>query len=252
MSRAEAAGYRLYSDLAAWWPLISPPEDYAEEAAFAASVLTSAAGDVNEVLELGSGGGHNALHLKRRFAMTLVDRSDEMLGVSRRLNPECEHLRGDMRTLRLGRFYDAVFVHDAVEYLTSEAELRQGMATAYAHCRPGGAALFVPDHTAETFEPGTEHGGVDAPDGRGARYLAWTWDPDPGDSWVLTAYAFLLRRADGTVRAVDETHRTGLHSRGTWLRLLDETGFEAYTVTERTTEDRPPRDLFVGRRPAPA
>ena len=31
--------HRLYRDLASWWPLISPPEEYAEEAAFAASLL---------------------------------------------------------------------------------------------------------------------------------------------------------------------------------------------------------------------
>ena len=80
--------HRFYGDLAAWWPLISPAEEYAEEAVFAATVLGSASILVREVLELGSGGGHNAVHLKKRFAMTLVDLSGEMLDVSRRLNPE--------------------------------------------------------------------------------------------------------------------------------------------------------------------
>src|SRR5262245_2014986 len=51
---------RMYTDLARWWPLISPPEDYAEEAAEAARHLRAAAIPVREVLELGSGGGHNA------------------------------------------------------------------------------------------------------------------------------------------------------------------------------------------------
>ena len=91
--------YRFYGDLAEWWPLISPPEEYLEEAAFAASVLRRAELPVREVLELGSGGGHNAVHLKQSFAMTLVDLSDEMLEVSRRLNPECDHYQGDMRTI---------------------------------------------------------------------------------------------------------------------------------------------------------
>ena len=100
---------------------------------------------VREVLELGSGGGHVALHLKQRFAMTLVDLSEDMLAVSRRLNPECEHLQGDMRTVRLGRTFDAVFVHDAVDYMTTEADLRRAIETAFAHCRPGGIAVFVPD-----------------------------------------------------------------------------------------------------------
>ena len=240
--------HRFYGDLAAWWPLISPAEEYAEEAAFAASVLESASIPVREVLELGSGGGHNAVHLKKRFAMTLVDLSGEMLDVSRRLNPECEHHRGDMRTIRLGRSFDAVFVHDAVDYMTDEADLGRAMETAFAHCRPGGIAVFVPDRTAETFEPGTDHGGSDGADGRAVRYLDWVWDPDPGDTWVLTEYAFLLRDPDGSVRVVHETHRTGLFGRETWLRLLAEAGFEPDAVIEETTEDRAPRVVFVGRR----
>jgi trans-aconitate methyltransferase len=241
-------GYRFYGDLAAWWPLVSPPEEYTEEAAQAAAVLGSASIPVRDVLELGSGGGHNAFHLKSRFAMTLVDAADEMLEVSRRLNPECEHLQGDMRTLRLGREFDAVFVHDAVDYMTTEADLGRAIETAFAHCRPGGVAVFIPDSTVETFAPGSDHGGTDADDGRGVRYLEWTWDPDPSDTWTLTEYAFLLRDADGTVRVVHETHRTGLFGRDAWLRLLAEAGFDPTTVTEETTEARTPRELFVGHR----
>jgi trans-aconitate methyltransferase len=241
---------RLYSDLAVWWPLISPPEDYAEEAAFCAAVLASADVPVREVLELGSGGGHNAFHLKAHFAMTLVDLSADMLEVSRRLNPDVEHIQGDMRTVRLGRDFDAVFIHDAVDYMTSEAELRQAMETAFVHCRPGGLAVFVPDHTAETFQPITHHGGQDGADGRGARYLEWMWDPDPNDSWGIAEYAFLLRDADQSVQVVHDTHRWGVFGRNVWLRLLDEVGFTAETVIEQTTEDRTPRELFVGRRNA--
>jgi trans-aconitate methyltransferase len=166
-----APRHRFYSDLAEWWPLISPPEEYEEEAAFVASMLRMADPPTRTVLELGSGGGSNAFYLKRDFEMTLVDLSDGMLAVSRQLNPECEHLLGDMRTLRLGRTFDAVFVHDAIDYMTTEAELRQAVTTAYEHCRAGGAAVLVPDNIAENFLPETEHGGHDAPDGRGARYL---------------------------------------------------------------------------------
>jgi len=240
--------HRFYGELASWWPLISPASDYAEEAAQAATVLAEAAIGVRDVLELGSGGGHNAFHLKASFAMTLIDRSEDMLAVSRRLNPECDHHQGDMRTLRLGRAFDAVFVHDAVDYMTNEADLRRAVETAFAHCRPGGLALFVPDHTAETFAPDSDHGGSDDPDGRGVRYLEWTWDPDPADSWIQTEYAFLLRDADGAMRTVHETHRTGLFSRDVWLRVLTDAGFEASAVTETTTEDRTPRELFIGHR----
>ena len=203
---------------------------------------------MREVLELGSGGGHNALYLTARFAMTLVDLSDGMLEASRRLNPGCEHLRGDMRTVRLGRAFDAVFVHDAVDYMMDEDDLRRAIATAFVHCRPGGLALFVPDDTAESFRPGADHGGTDGADGRGVRYLAWGWDPDPRDSWTQTDYAFLLRGVDGHLQAVHETHRTGLFARAVWVRLLADAGFQASTLTEETDDVRAPRELFVGRR----
>ncbi len=243
--------YRFYGELAEWWPLVSPPGEYAEEAAFAAGLLASAAIPVGEVLELGSGGGHNALHLKRRFTMTLVDLSGAMLEVSRRLNPECDHVQGDMRTIRLGREFDAVFVHDAVDYMTDEADLSRAMATAFAHCRPGGVAVFVPDHVADDFVAGSGFGGEDGADGRGVRFLDWTWDPDPSDSLIRTDYAFVLRDAGGGVRVVHESHITGLFARERWLSLLDDAGFAPEPVVEVTSDDRPPRTLFVGRR-APA
>jgi trans-aconitate methyltransferase len=86
--------------------------------------------------------------------MTLVDRSAAMLAVSRRLNPECQHVEGDMRSVRLvGHRFDGVFIHDALMYMTTEHDLVQAMETCFSHCRPGGASLFVPDYVRETFLP---------------------------------------------------------------------------------------------------
>jgi SAM-dependent methyltransferase len=248
--------YRLYRDLAGWWPLISPPREYADEARYLAAVLGSAAVPVREVLDLGSGGGHNAVHLKGGLALTLIDLSEEMLSVSRRLNPECAHLQGDMRTVRLGRMFDAVLVHDAVDYVTCEADLRQVIGTAFAHCRPGGVAVFVPDYTAETFEPASGGGGGSDETGRQASFRERTWDPDPDDDWVQSDYEFVLRTADGGVQVVQEAHRLGSFSRDAWLRLLADAGFDPEwrsgpgTPAEQDSGGRMPRNLFIGRRAA--
>jgi trans-aconitate methyltransferase len=180
--------------------------------------------------------------------MTLLDLSDDMLAVSRELNPECEHLQGDMRTARLGRAFDAVFVHDAIDYMTNEADLRQAVGTAYEHCRIGGIAVLVPDNIAENFLPETDHGGHDAPDGRGARYLSWSSDPDPEDTRTRTDYAFLLRTADGAVTVAHDTHEFGLFPRALWLKVLADAGFRPRSVAEVTSEDRLPREVFVGTR----
>jgi SAM-dependent methyltransferase len=239
----------LYGNLAPWWPLISPVEDYAEEAAFAAGLLRAEAGPVREVLELGSGGGHNAFYFKAHFEMTLVDLAPEMLAVSRRLNPECAHVVGDMRTVRLDRTFDAVFVHDAVMYMTTAADLLAAAETAFVHCRPGGVALFVPDETAETYEPYTDHGGTDDDLGRGVRYLEWTYDPDPHDTEVVSEYVFVLREPGRPLQIVHETHHEGMFGRGLWIAVLESVGFAVEPVEEVTTEDRRPRELFLARRP---
>jgi SAM-dependent methyltransferase len=241
---------RMYEEFAAWWPLLSAPGEYAEEAAIYRRVLAEeGVRPPASMLELGSGGGNNASHLKADFKLTLVDRSEGMLAVSRELNPGCEHVQGDMRTVRLGREFDAVFVHDAVNYMTTEEDLRLVMETALVHCRPGGAALFAPDHLRETFRTGTDHGGHDT-DGRGVRFLEWTWDPDPLDTTYLVDYAYLVRDADGSVRVAHDRHVEGLFPRATWLRLLEEVGFRARAVPVDHSELEPGSyEVFAATRP---
>ncbi len=47
-------GHRMYSDLAAWWPLVSPPADYVEEAAdLLPSLLAAPDAPPTTLLELG-------------------------------------------------------------------------------------------------------------------------------------------------------------------------------------------------------
>lgn len=241
---------RFYTELARWWPLVSPVGEYAGEAAEFERVLAAAAPLAKTLLELGSGGGSNAFYLKRRWALMLSDLSDDMLAVSRALNPECEHVAADMRTLELGRQFDLVFLHDAIDYMTSEADLAAAMATAYRHCKPGGVALLVPDGLKESFAPDTDCGGHDGPDGEGIRFMEWSYDPDPSDTSALTIYSFVTREADGAIASFSETHELGLFPRATWLRLLEAQGFSAEALIEQTDEERPPRTMFLARRPA--
>jgi SAM-dependent methyltransferase len=240
---------RLYGELAPWWPLLSAPADYAEEAAFYERTLLGASEPpARTLLELGSGGGNNASYLKARFQTVLVDRSPGMLEVSRALNPECEHIEGDMRTVRLGRAFDCVFVHDAVVYMTTESDLKRAVETAFVHCRPGGAALFAPDHVRESFRASTRHGGHDG-ESRGLRYLEWTWDPDPTDSTYVVDYAYLLRESDGSVRVEHDRHVEGLFARADWLRLLPEVGFRSRVVPLEDSELEVGAEVIVGSKP---
>ncbi|MFI7274544.1 class I SAM-dependent methyltransferase [Streptomyces sp. NPDC049879] len=239
---------RLYGDLAPWWPLISPVDVYEPDAALATELFALAAHPVREVLELGSGGGHTAYHLRDRHALTLVDLSPAMLDMSRRLLPGAAHLPGDMRDVRLGRTFDAVLVHDAIDYMTTHDDLSAVFRTAWEHLRPGGIAVFFPDHVADTYEPVTDCGGSDAEDGSGVRYLEWSLPPEPGATTVRTDYTFTIREKDGGVHTVHETHVTGLFAVAEWQRLLTAAGFEVTTAREDGGQGR---TLFAARRPLP-
>jgi SAM-dependent methyltransferase len=192
-----------------------------------------------------------ASHYKQHVRhVTLTDASPQMLALSERLNPDCEHVQGDMRTLRLGRVFDAVFVHDAVDYLTREADLRQAIETAFVHCRPGGVAVFAPDHVREKFAEGVDTGGHDD-ERRSLRYLAWTWDPDPADETYVADYAYLLREEGQPMRSVYDRHVCGLFARSTWLRLLEEVGFQQPAVRPLEHSEVPPGsvEVFVALKP---
>jgi SAM-dependent methyltransferase len=236
----------LYTELADWFHLLTDPADYDLEADLFLRLAAEGLGaPPATVLELGSGGGNSASHYKRHVRATLTDLSPQMLEVSQRINPECEHIVGDMRTLRLGRQFDAVLVHDAVMYLTTEADLRAAMETAFVHCRPGGAAVFMPDCTTETFTGDTEQGGHDG-EGRALRYLMWTHDPDPTDTSYDVDFAVLLREDGEPMRSYHDHHVDGLFPRATWLRLLEEVGFRASAHPYEHPDVPPENEVFVG------
>jgi SAM-dependent methyltransferase len=239
---------RLYRDLAPWFHLLTAPASYAEEAELYGNLLVERAeGPVSTVLELGSGGGNNASHLKDRFQLTLVDRSPEMLELSRSLNPGVEHLEGDMRSLRLGRAFDAVFVHDAIAYILTERELEAVFETVAVHGRPGGSAVLVPDYVQETFAPRTSHGGHDSEDGElGLRYLEWVRADPSSPTKHVVDFAYLIREGED-VRVEQDHHVCGLFPRETWLRGLEAAGFDVDVVEPRFEDEPSGQTVFACR-----
>lgn len=241
---------KLYHELAEWWPLLSAPEDYAEEAdVYRQTLIESSQRPIKTLLELGSGGGNNASHLKTHFELTLVDLSPDMLAMSQQLNPECKHHQGNMRTVRLDQTFDAVFIHDAIGYLTQTDDLKQAIETAFIHCNPGGIALFVPDVVRETFHPFTKHGGHDG-EHRALRYMEWVWDPDPQDTSYIMDFVYLIRfQKDALPQAITDRHVLGMFEQQQWLDWISEAGFEADQITRQLSDEPNGSIMFIGKKP---
>jgi ubiquinone/menaquinone biosynthesis C-methylase UbiE len=246
--RPDPALPRLYTDLASLWPLVSDPADYAEEARHWREALRAKLGPGRHaILELGVGGGNNLSHLRDEFDATAVDLSDAMLEHSRRLNPGVTHVVGDMRTVRLGRRFRAVLIHDAIDYLVSEDDIRATFATAFEHLEPGGLFVCAPDWFRETLRTPsvTLHGprGTDPQ----VTFLEYVHDPDPRDTTIETVFVFVVRRG-GKVEVIEDRHTQGLFPMETWMRLLGEAGFRPDRWPYPVHEDGHPGWLLLGRR----
>lgn len=221
----------FYENLAAWWPLFAAPAEYAPRSAFYQRVLRDAMKrPARTMLDLGCGGGNVASFLKAHLEVTLTDLSPAMLDVSRRLNPTCRHIVGDMRDMRLGETFDFVFAQDSIAHLLTADDLAKAIHTAAAHCADGGVVLFAPDHTRENYRPMSESGGLDTEDGeRGLRYLVWSQPLTPDADTYQADYVYILREGD-EVEVVHEHNREGVFPRAFWLKTIAEAGLEAEII----------------------
>jgi SAM-dependent methyltransferase len=238
---------RLYTDLAAWWPLFSHPDDYAEEADWIIRELEAALGrQPADILELGSGGGNTASHLARFSRMTLVELQRQMIDVSKRHNPSATHVQGDMRDVRLERTFDAVLIHDAITYMTNAEDLVAALTTARVHLKSAGVLIVLPDAVLETIESSSESGGHDAEDGsgRGLRYLEWTHAPNEDEKTTYDVdYGIILREADGSTAVIHDRHVLGLFPRSAWRDFFIRAGFAPPSVVTDPWQ----REVFIAR-----
>lgn len=239
-------GVLLYHELAYLWPVISPPEDYAEEAGYWRQAIRARLGEGrHRILELGVGGGHNLSHLTADFEAAAVDLSPRMLELSRRLNPEVEHHLGDMREVRLGRVFDAVLVHDAISYMQTESDLRAVFATARAHLRPGGLLLAAPDLVSDTFRPGMRLRWSTKVDDVAVITEETIHDADPSDTVVESHFTYTITEK-GARRVARDIHITGLFPIATWLSLLEQSGFDAERIPLPGDGDGCGENMFCG------
>jgi SAM-dependent methyltransferase len=221
----------MYGDLAKLWPIISPPENYVDEAKFFAKLIREHSRiKARTLLHFGCGAGHIDWTLKKHFRITGVDVSRQMLTLARRLNSEVKYRQGDMRTARLRRTFDAVIIADSITYMTSERDLRGAFQTAWTHLKPGGVFCTYAEHTKERFEQNKTEFSLRTNGDTEIVFIENDYDPDPTDTTSEFTFVCLIRRA-GRLRIETDRHVGGLFDLETWRRLLKSVGFNVIPKT---------------------
>ena len=250
---------RLYDDLAWLWPHLSPPSHYVTEAALLNELIAERLGPgPKRVLELGAGGGHTLVHLSAlgtgEHDCTAVDLSEPMLANCRALIPGVDTVVGDMRTVRLGREFNVVLIHDAIDYLLTPEDVGRTLETVREHLVPGGLAFIAPTYTHETFVDGEVADDGTTTDSEEVTYFTYVHDPDPADDVFEMILLYLIRDAQTRrVELVEDRHTLGLFEHGAWLEMIAEAGFKAEYVEQgdEDREDEAAWALFLGTKPAP-
>lgn len=96
------------------------------------------------ILDLGCGSGVPiARHLiQQGYSVTGVDASPAMIALCRERLPDAVFHVADMRTLALGRRFDAIIAWDSFFHLTPDDQVRM-FAVFAAHAAPGAALMFT-------------------------------------------------------------------------------------------------------------
>jgi SAM-dependent methyltransferase len=221
-----ASTWKAYNELAWTEDWLADPAGYEDEAGhYVARILQHSAETPRTLLHLGSGAGGMDGVFKRHFSVTGVDISQGMLARARARHPEIEYVEADIRSLRLGRTFDAVAIPDCIDYMVTSADLDAGFATAAEHLRPGGVLLVV-GKTRETFRDnnfaysGTRDG-IQVTLFENNHVDART----PGRYEATLVY---LVRAYGELTVQIDRHELGLFDQATWEGVFREHGLQLH------------------------
>ncbi len=230
---------RLYDDLAWLWPLWEDVEVYRPESElFAKLIKKHAKVEVHTLLDMGCGGGKNVFHLKRHFAVTGIDRSDAMLVNARKLNPECEFYRKDMRRFNFKRRFDSVFINDAITYMKTEHEMLNVFHMAYKHLRDGGVMISYPDRCKERFKQNETTVWTSRHNDTDLTFIENDYDPNPKDQTYESTFIYLIREK-GKLRIEHDLHVCGLFGLDVWRKLLRKVGFRVFEHEDKNWEEIP-------------
>ena len=216
-------------------------KDYPAEAADLHRIIQDASPAAQTLLDVACGTGAHLVEMQRWYAVEGVDLSPAMLAVARTRLPGIPLQEADMRTLDLGRTFDAVTcLFSSIGYMADLAELRAAIARLAAHVAPGGVLIIDgwvrPDHWRDNFRPD---------------------QPDVASDDEVTVVRMSFSRRDGNITELEmhhlvqtdagieyfmEPHRLRLTETDDYVSAVTDAGLEARVIPDYM----PNRDRIVG------
>lgn len=217
-------------------------KDYHAEAAELRRIIEESSPGAKTLLDVACGTGAHLAELKQWYEVEGVDLSPAMLAVAGERLPGVPLHKVDMRTLDLGRSFDAVIcLFSSIAYTTDPGEMRSTVARLAAHVAPGGVLILDgwvrPDEWRGSFRPQPD---IAQDDETLVVRLAFT--RREGNITNLDMH-HLVQTAEGIDYFV-ENHRLALTATEDYASAVDSAGLAATVIPDYM----PARDRILGKK----
>jgi SAM-dependent methyltransferase len=218
-------------------------KDYPAEAAELHRIVDDACPSAQTLLDVACGTGAHLVEMQRWYAVEGVDVSPAMLEVARARLPGIPLHEGDMRTLDLGKTFDAVTcLFSSIGYMTDPAEMRSAIARLAAHVAPGGVLIIDgwvrPEQWRDNFRPDSPDFASDDEE----TVVRLSYSRREGNITELEMHH--LVQTDGGVEYFMEAHRLRLTATDEYVSAVENAGLKAQVIADYM----PNRDRIVGTR----
>ena len=186
-----------------------------------------------KALELGCGTGNLTKFLAKRFDVTAIDISEQMLIVAqeklRKSGLPVNFVAGDMTDFSLHKPVDcALCACDGINYLLTPEKVAKAFSSVRKSLKTGG--LFIFDISSE-YKLTQMDNQLYSEDAQNVTYV-WRNSFDKATKCINMDITFFVANNENTYTRFDEVHVQRAHSVSEIQQLLKDNGFETVSVTE--------------------
>lgn len=217
-------------------------KDYDAEAVELHRIIQDACPNAHSLLDVACGTGAHLVELRRWYTVEGADLSPAMLSVARsRLGDAPLHV-ADMRTLDLGRSFDAVIcLFSSIGYVTDPAEMRSAIGRLASHVAPDGVLILDGWIRPEDWH-GDYRGEPDIARDDDVMVVRLAFSRLAGNITELDMHHLVHTKAG--IEYFSEAHRLALTPTADYVAAVESAGLSARVIRDYM----PGRDRIVGTR----
>ncbi|MBE7093034.1 MAG: class I SAM-dependent methyltransferase [Clostridiales bacterium] len=193
-------------------------------------------GDANVIAELGCGTGNITEIISKKYDVTALDISEDMLEIARqkllKSGISTRLIQGDMCNFSLHKEVDGIVCAcDGINYLTTPAKVKQAFLNVYKNVKTGGRFIFDISSKNKLSSMNNQLYSEDCDD---ATYI---WRNKIVNDLLEMEITFFVPKDDETYLRFDEHHIQRMHTVDEISKWLNESGFKIISITDDYTNN---------------